>query len=146
MYCIHSISRPGRLPVILGGTYWNLNFSILFLKISHSWGKINGKYSRNVIVNPEVMIHKMAWQRGHMTRVFSETFKRRFAAILMKQKLFWGVSNSTTYFKLKMTLMSGYRGMSGYWNGYGIDFCSFWRCVISYTFQHFVIIILQCIL
>ena len=28
--------------------------------------------------------------------------------------------NSTTYFKLKMTLMGGYRGMSGYWNEYGI--------------------------
>ena len=26
---------------------------------------------------------------------------------------------STTYFKLKMTLMGGYRGMSGYWNEYG---------------------------
>ena len=38
------------------------------------------------------MIHKMAGQRGNMTRVFSETFKRRFAAILMKKKLFWGVN------------------------------------------------------
>ena len=27
------------------------------------------------------MIHKIARQRGNMTRVFSETFKRRFAAI-----------------------------------------------------------------
>ena len=26
--------------------------------------------------------------------------------------------NSTTYFKLKMMLMGGYRGMSGYWNEY----------------------------
>ena len=38
-----------------------------------------------VIVNPEVMIHK--W-RGNMTHAFSETFKRRFPAILMKKKLF----------------------------------------------------------
>ena len=30
------------------------------------------------------------------------------------------VVNSTTYFKLKMMLMGGYRGMSGYWNKYGI--------------------------
>ena len=27
-----------------------------------------------------------------MTRVFSETFKRRFTAILVKKKLFWGVN------------------------------------------------------
>ena len=27
-----------------------------------------------------------------MTRVFSKTFKWRFAAILMKKKLFWGVN------------------------------------------------------
>ena len=38
------------------------------------------------------MIHKMARQRGNMTRVFSETSKRWFAAILMKKKLFWGVN------------------------------------------------------
>ena len=39
------------------------------------------------------MIHKMAWQRGNMTHVlFSETFKRQFAAILMKKKLFWEVN------------------------------------------------------
>ena len=38
------------------------------------------------------MIHKMARQRGNMTHVFFETFKRRFAAILMKKKLFWGVN------------------------------------------------------
>ena len=38
------------------------------------------------------MIHKMAWQRGNMTHVFSETFKRWFATILMKKKLFWGVN------------------------------------------------------
>ena len=38
------------------------------------------------------MIHKMAQQRGNMTRVFSKTFKRRFAAIVMKKKLFWGVN------------------------------------------------------
>ena len=37
------------------------------------------------------MIHKMAWQRGNMTHVFSETFKRRFTAVLMKKKLFWGL-------------------------------------------------------
>ena len=30
--------------------------------------------------------------RQHDTCVFSETFKRRFAAILMKKKLFWGVN------------------------------------------------------
>ena len=34
----------------------------------------------------------MARQSGNMTRVFSETFKRRFAAIVMKKKLFWGVN------------------------------------------------------
>ena len=28
------------------------------------------------------------------------------------------VVNSTTYFKFKMTMMGGYRGMSGYWNEY----------------------------
>ena len=38
------------------------------------------------------MIHRMVQQRGNMTRVFSKTFKRRFAAILMKKKLFWGVN------------------------------------------------------
>ena len=38
------------------------------------------------------MIHKMTRQRGNMTRVFSETFKHQFAAILMKKKLFWGVN------------------------------------------------------
>ena len=38
------------------------------------------------------MIHKMAQKRCNMTRVFSETFKRRFAAILVKKKLFWGVN------------------------------------------------------
>ena len=38
------------------------------------------------------MIHKMARQHGNMTRVFSETFKRQFAAILMKKKLFCGVN------------------------------------------------------
>ena len=41
------------------------------------------------------MIHKMARQRGNMTRVFSETFKWWFAAILMKNEkknLFWGVN------------------------------------------------------
>ena len=32
----------------------------------------------------------MARQRGNMTRVFSETFKRQFAATLMIKKLFWG--------------------------------------------------------
>ena len=32
------------------------------------------------------MIHKMALQRINMTRVFSETFKWRFATILMKKK------------------------------------------------------------
>ena len=37
------------------------------------------------------MIHKMARQRGNMTHVFSETFKR-FAATEMKKKLFWGVN------------------------------------------------------
>ena len=37
-----------------------------------------------------IIIHKMAWQRGNMIHVFSETFKRRFAAILMKKKLFLG--------------------------------------------------------
>ena len=42
----------------------------------------------NLETNPEVMIHKMARQRGNMTHVFSETFKRPFAAILMKKKLF----------------------------------------------------------
>ena len=34
----------------------------------------------------------MAWQRRNITHVFSETFKQRFAAILMKKKLFWGVN------------------------------------------------------
>ena len=38
------------------------------------------------------MIHKMAQQPGNMTRVFSETFKQWFAAILMKKKLFWEVN------------------------------------------------------
>ena len=38
--------------------------------------------------NVEVMIHKMARQYD----TFSETFKRRFAATLMKKKLFWGVN------------------------------------------------------
>ena len=38
------------------------------------------------------MIHKMARERGNITRAFSETFKRRFAAILMKKKLFQGVN------------------------------------------------------
>ena len=33
--------------------------------------------------------------------------------------------NSTTYFKLKMTLMGGYRGMSGYWNEYGTILVNF---------------------
>ena len=32
------------------------------------------------------MIHKMARQRRNMTRVFSETCKRRFATILMKKR------------------------------------------------------------
>ena len=36
------------------------------------------------------MIYKMA--RQHDTCVFSETFKRWFAAILMKKKLFWEVN------------------------------------------------------
>ena len=37
----------------------------------------------------------MAWQRGNKeydTRVFSDTSKLPFAAILMKKKLFWGVN------------------------------------------------------
>ena len=38
------------------------------------------------------MIHKMARQRSNMTSVFSKTFKRWFAAILMKKRLFWGVN------------------------------------------------------
>ena len=38
------------------------------------------------------MIHKMARQHNNMTRVFSETFKQRFAAILIKKKLFWGAN------------------------------------------------------
>ena len=38
------------------------------------------------------MIHKMARQNGNMTHVFSETFKQRFASILMQKKLFWGVN------------------------------------------------------
>ena len=38
--------------------------------------------------NPEVMIHKMVRQRGNMTHVFCETFKPRFAAILIQKKLF----------------------------------------------------------
>ena len=38
------------------------------------------------------MKHKMARQRGNMTRAFSETFKQWFAAVLMKKKLFWGVN------------------------------------------------------
>ena len=38
------------------------------------------------------MIQKMARQRSNITRIFSETFKQQFAAILMKKKLFWGVN------------------------------------------------------
>ena len=38
------------------------------------------------------MIHKMAWQRGNMTRAFSKTFKWRFAAISEKKKLLWGIN------------------------------------------------------
>ena len=38
------------------------------------------------------MIHKMVRQHGNMTCVLSETFKRGFAIILMKKKLFWGVN------------------------------------------------------
>ena len=33
----------------------------------------------------------------------------------------WAVNN-TTYFKLKITLVGGYSGMSGYWNEYGTRF------------------------
>ena len=41
----------------------------------------------------------------------------------------WAVNN-TTYFKLKIALVGGHRGMSGYWNEYGIYLLSFLHGVI----------------
>ena len=35
------------------------------------------------------MVHKMAWQRGNMTRVY---FMKLLMKLLMKKKLFWGVN------------------------------------------------------